>query len=723
MKQADHSSTTSFQSSSTRSAPPSEELRDEGRISATGIISTIVRASWADGGHVRILACLMLMVVTKLVKVMVPFVYKCIMDTVTSQSVHAPSFLTPWLPQVAAGPLHAVAPSILLPTVMILVVVHACNKIAAQTLQALNQLVLDVAVQPAVRLQNTKALERLLSMELGFHLQSKTGALTRSLERGMRGTTAVLSRLALHLIPQALELVLVSAIIGLRAGWWLAAFAVANVALYSAFTFATVGVRAGFLERMNTADNEAASRVLDGLTHVEAVQWYGRESLEVARYDQCLRAFQMEQLRSQAALAMLNWGQKAIETAGEALLLVHTGAAVLSGAMTLGEMVMMNALMIQMMGPLDHLGANYMQLQQGLVDSRQMFQLLQAHPQLTDAPNAPPLTVTGGKIEFCDVYFRYPFVAALKSSSVAPIPATSASNMVATSANDDQQQAPKVASTSNMVLQGLSLTVQAGQTIAIVGESGCGKSTMGRLLGRAFALHSGRILIDGQDVAQVTLQSLRRAVGLVQQEASLFNDHILYNILYGREGASEEEAVAAAAGAQLGDAVDAMPDGFHTTVGERGLKLSGGQRQRVMLARAALKNAPILVCDESTSALDVLTEGRVLDWIRRSRRGRTTLIISHRLSAIASADCIVVLGEGRVLEQGTHTELLATPGSRYGNMWRQQEMDGPGGEAADGSSSAAGAGLGHGGDGHAPEDDDWLDGRDNHEHNCNCGAH
>ena len=510
---------------------------------------------------------------------------------------------------------------------------------------------------------------QLFSMPLSFHTSSNTGALTRSMERGMRAVTAVLSRIVLHLFPQSVELAMVATIIGVRAGFDLAFVAVGTVGLYAAFTIAAVNTRTKYLEQMNLADNQATSRLLDGLLHYEVVSAYNRQSFEASRYEASVAQYQKAQIKSQMALAGLNLGQKVVEALGTGYLLWKTSFMVLAGTMSVGELIMINSLLLQLMGPLDHLGANYMQLNQGLVDAREMFTILKSTPpksaDLPDQQQQKMVLQPGRPIEiaFKNVHFAY-----------TPTPVDSVAKE-GRGENGGHTHTPShgVDSHSDHVLRGFDLTIERGTTVAIVGESGCGKSTVTRLVTRAVTASQGHVLLDGQDVAELDGDSVRECVALVQQDASLFNEDLAYNIKYGRPEASEDEILAASLCAQLESVTNDLEHGLATQVGDRGTRLSGGQRQRVALARALVKDAPILLCDEATSALDVYTEGRVMDSLRQVRKGKTTIIIAHRLSTIVQADEIVVMAQGRVVERGSHALLMSQKGSRYAAMWAAQE--------------------------------------------------
>ena len=653
---AGHSHSHSNSEVKSEGAPAAAAGSQTPEISSLEMIQKMFDSFLAGQGSLAAAGCTLVLLATKGVKVAVPFLYQYVLDTLGTGAIRAPT----WVADVVAG----VAGGNVATTAGALVLAYTVTKIIAQLLQSANDVVFSYAVQPSVRRAGRTTVLQLLNMPLSFHTESNTGALTRSMERGMRAVTAVLSRIVLHLFPQSVELVMVAAIIGLRAGPELAAVAVGTVVSYGAFTVAAVNLRTRYLERMNTADNEATSRLLDALLHYDVVTSYNRQEHEASRYESSISGYQRSQIKSQLALAGLNFGQKVIEALGSGYLLWTTALLVMAGSMSLGELLMINALLLQMMGPLDHLGANYMQLKQGLVDAREMFTILGKEASTSTG------TVT-----------REPSPPTELLPSLTPIPTTTPPPPRRSLAVADRRAIEVVFDNVHFgyggkeVLRGFSLKVERGTTVAIVGESGCGKSTVMRLLTRALSPSTGRVLLDGQDVAEVDLDSVREAVALVPQDASLFNEDIAYNIAYGNADASPAAVAAAASSAQLDDVTEDMPLGLRTQVGERGRKLSGGQRQRVAIARALLKDAPILLCDEASSALDVYTEGRVLSSLRQARKGKTTIVIAHRLSTIIHADEIVVMERGKVAERGSHTDLLAQRGTRYAAMWAAQERE------------------------------------------------
>ncbi|MGY9046600.1 MAG: ABCB family ABC transporter ATP-binding protein/permease, partial [Rhodobacterales bacterium] len=409
-----------------------------------------------------------------------------------------------------------------------------------------------------------------------------------------------------------------------------------TIALYVWFTFKVTEWRVKLRREMNAQDTDANQKAIDSLLNFETVKYFGAESREARRYDHAMQHYEAAAVKTATSLAFLNFGQSVLITSGLVAVMVMAAIGVQKGAMTVGEFVMVNAYMIQITMPLNFLGTVYREIRQSLVDMGQMFDLLGQPPEVTDRPGAKDIVVTGGVVELHDIRFGY--------DATRPI------------------------------LKGVSLKVGAGENVALVGPSGSGKSTIGRLLFRFYDVTGGALTIDGQDLRDVTQNSLHRAIGVVPQDTVLFNDTIRYNIAYGRDGATEDEIIAAARSAQIHDFISRLPEGYETMVGERGLKLSGGEKQRVGIARTLLKNPPILLLDEATSALDTETEAEIQSALRVAAEGRTVITIAHRLSTIADADRIVVLQDGAVMESGTHDDLLARQG-RYAQLWQRQQAE------------------------------------------------
>jgi ATP-binding cassette subfamily B protein len=491
--------------------------------------------------------------------------------------------------------------------------------------------------QAAVHTLALQTFRHLHALSLRWHLQRRTGSVTREIDHGIRGVSTIVSFTLYSIVPTLVELGLVLGYLLWHYEIWFAVILGASLALYIAFTFVVTNWRTQFRRQVNELDARAASRAVDSLINFETVKYFGNEEFEARRYDSTLAASEKMAIKSQQSLNALNSGQQLIIAIGLTLMLWRAALGVIEGRMTLGDLVLVNAFMIQMYIPLNFLGVIYREIKQAMIDMDRMFRLLHEHREIADAPDARPLEQRGGAIRFEQVDFAY----------------------------DPRRQ----------VLFGVDFSVPAGTTCAVVGPTGSGKSTLARLLFRFYEVQGGRVLIDGQDVREVTQASLRAAIGIVPQDTVLFNDSIEYNIAYGRPGASRQEIVAAARAAHIHDFVSRLPDGYATVVGERGLKLSGGEKQRVAIARTLLKRPAILVFDEATSALDSGTERVIQAELDEIATGRTTLVIAHRLSTIVNADQIVVLDGGRVVERGTHAELLAAGGA-YARLWAMQAQRG-----------------------------------------------
>jgi ATP-binding cassette subfamily B protein len=520
--------------------------------------------------------------------------------------------------------------------VLLTVLYGAARILMALLTQVRDGLFAKVAMH-AVRKLALKTFQHMHRLSLRFHLERKTGGLTRVLERGRNGIEELSRLMVLTLIPTIFEFLLVLGILAYQFSWHYSAVVFVMVALYLAYTYQATQWRISIRKRMNESDTDANTKAVDSLLNYETVKYFGAETRETERYDGSMERYERASTQTYTSLAVLNSGQAVIFTIGMTIVMILAVRDIRAGEQTIGSFVLVNAMLIQLYIPLNFMGMLYREIKQALIDIDEMFHILERNPEIQDRPGAKPLVVSEGTVRFDDVHFAY----------------------------DPERE----------ILKGVSFEVPAGQTIAIVGPSGAGKSTISRLLFRFYEPSRGRITIDGQDIAEVEQVSLRAALGMVPQDTVLFNDTIGYNIQYGQWDASPEAMREAARLAQIDRFIESLPEGYDTPVGERGLKLSGGEKQRVAIARTILKGPPILVLDEATSALDTFTEKEIQDALDRVSRGRTTLVIAHRLSTVVGADEIIVLDKGVVVERGDHLNLLAQ-GGVYAAMWnRQREAD------------------------------------------------
>jgi ATP-binding cassette subfamily B protein len=577
-------------------------------------LRTLVPYLWPRGEleiRFRVVAALACLALAKAVNVLVPVIYKYSVDA-----------LTPGTGKVLAVP-------------VVLLIAYGLARILAQAFGELRDAVFARVAQRAVRLAGLKVFRHLHALSLSFHLDRKTGGVARAVERGTKGIEYLLTFMLFNVLPTLFEIGLVCVIMGALYGGWFALVTFVTMGSYVAWTLVVTEWRIKFRRAMNETDSAASTRAIDSLLNFETVKYFGNEDHEARRFDAALRAYERAAVKSKTTLSILNVGQGAVIAIGVTVVMVMAGYGVAAGTMTIGDFVLVNAYLIQLFLPLNFLGFVYREIKQALTDLDTMFELLEKDAEVEDKPSAPTLVVNGGEVAFDNVSFAY--------------------------------------DTRRPVLADVSFRVEPGKTIAIVGPSGSGKSTIARLLFRFYDVRKGRILIDGQDVRDVTQASVRAAIGMVPQDTVLFNDTIYYNIAYGRPGATPSEVEQAARLARIHDFIMSLPDGYAATVGERGLKLSGGEKQRVAIARTILKEPRILVFDEATSALDTHTEQEILKSLREVSAERTTLTIAHRLSTVIDADEILVLVDGRVVERGRHGQLLARDGV-YAAMWaRQQE--------------------------------------------------
>ena len=569
---------------------------------------------WPAGAtemRVRVVIALGLLVLAKGTNVVVPIFYKYAVDALSAET----------------GAVLAVPVGLL--------VAYGLTRVMAQAFGEVRDAVFAKVAQRSIRLAGLSAFRHLHRLSLRFHLDRKTGGVSRAIERGTKGIEFVLAFMVFNILPTLLEILLVCGVLWALYTVWFALVTLVTIGGYIGWTLAVTEWRTKFRRTMNENDSEASTKAIDSLLNFETVKYFGNEDHEARRFDVALKGYEQAAVKSRTSLTLLNIGQGAIIAAGLTAVMIMAGSGVAAGAMTIGDFVLVNAYLIQLYLPLNFLGFVYREIKRSLTDMEAMFALLGEAPEIGDAADAGPVRITGGRVEFEDVSFSY----------------------------DPRRP----------VLKGVSFTVPAGKTLAIVGPSGSGKSTISRILFRFYDVDAGRVLIDGQDIRQVTQQSLRAAIGMVPQDTVLFNDTIYYNIAYGNPAASPAEVEEAARLARVHDFVMGLPDGYQTAVGERGLKLSGGEKQRVAIARTILKGPSILLFDEATSALDSRTEREIQDSLNAVSADRTTLIIAHRLSTVVDADEIVVLDEGRIVERGGHAQLLAARGG-YADMWARQRQ-------------------------------------------------
>ena len=537
--------------------------------------------------------------------------------------------------------IKAESPQAILVVPVGIIVAYGLLRISASLFAELREALFARVTQNAVRKVALQVFEHLHSLALSFHLARQTGGVSRDIERGTRGIQSLISYSLYSILPTLIEFCLVLGYFAYSYDIWFAAITLVALVLYISFTIVVTEWRTHYRRAMNDMDSKANQKAIDSLLNFETVKYFGNEAFEAARYDDNLLRYQSAAIKSQKTLAILNLGQQIIIAIGLMLILWRATLGVVNDSMTLGDLVLVNTLMIQLYIPLNFLGVIYREIKQSLTDMDRMFSLLNTEKEIADSPSAHPLYISnasrGPDVRFENVSFHY--------------------------------------ESKREILHNISFNIPAGTTTAVVGQSGAGKSTLARLLFRFYDAQSGKILIDSQNIQDVTQSSLRKAIGIVPQDTVLFNDTIGYNIAYGNPSASFEEVQEAARAAQIDGFIKRLPDSYQTQVGERGLKLSGGEKQRVAIARTLLKKPAMLIFDEATSALDSKTERAFQEELFNLAKNRTTLIIAHRLSTIIHADQILVMDHGQIVERGTHLELLAAKG-RYAEMWQMQERAG-----------------------------------------------
>src|ERR1700732_4663029 len=567
----------------------------------------------------RVVWSMVLLLIAKVATLAVPFTFKWAIDALTGADT-APVQASNWTLWLIASP-------------VIMTLSYGGLRVLMAVLTQWRDGIFAKVAMHAVRKLAYLTFVHMHQLSLRFHLERKTGGLTRVLERARAAIEVIVRMVILQLVPTIVEVSLLMGVLLWQFDWRYVLATLITVVVFMYYTYIATEWRLEIRRKMNESDTDANTKAIDSLLNYETVKYFSAEEREATRYDRSMERYERASVKTYTSLAVLNTGQAIIFTAGLTATMLMCAIGVRSGHNTVGDFVMVNAMMIQLYQPLNFMGMVYREIKQAVIDIEKMFSVLSRNPEIKDVPGARPLIVTSGSLRFDDVRFSY--------------------------------------DAERPILKGLSFEVPAGKTVAIVGPSGAGKSTISRLLFRLYDISGGRILIDGQDIRDVTQDSLRASIGMVPQDTVLFNDSIRYNIAYGRPGASPAEVEQAARMAQIDGFIRMSPKGYETQVGERGLKLSGGEKQRVANARAGLKGPPILVLDEATSALDSHTEQEIQDALEKVSRNPHSLVIAHRLSTIVGADEIIVLDQGRIAERGTHSQLLAA-GGLYASMWNRQ---------------------------------------------------